>query len=58
MLYAIAAVLALIADQWMKYWVTANIVLDTGSVELIPGVFKLVNIHNEGAAFSLLAGWR
>ena len=27
MLYAIAAVLALIADQWMKYWVTANIVL-------------------------------
>ena len=58
MLYAIVAVLVLIADQWLKYWVTANIVLDTGSIELIPGVFKLVNIHNEGAAFSLLAGWR
>jgi signal peptidase II len=58
MLYAIVAVLVLIADQWLKYWVTANIALNTGSMELIPGVFKLVNIHNEGAAFSLLAGWR
>lgn len=54
MLYAIIAVIILIADQWLKYWVTVNITLATGSVGLIPGVIKLVNIHNSGAAFGLL----
>lgn len=54
MLYAIIAVIILIADQWLKYWVTVNITLDTGSQALIPGVVKLVNIHNSGAAFGLL----
>lgn len=54
MIYAIVAVLVLIADQWLKYWVTANITLETGSQPLIDGVIKLVNTHNEGAAFGLL----
>ncbi len=54
MLFAIVAILILIADQWLKYWVTVNITLSTGSHELIPGVVKLVNIHNPGAAFGLL----
>lgn len=54
MLYAIIAVIILIADQWLKYWVTVNITLATGSTGLIPGVIKLVNIHNSGAAFGLL----
>ena len=54
MLFAIVAILILIADQWLKYWVTVNITLSTGSHELIPGVVKLVNIHNSGAAFGLL----
>ena len=54
MLYAIIAVIILIADQWLKYWVTVNIALATGSETLIPGVIKLVNIHNSGAAFGLL----
>lgn len=54
MLYAIIAVIILIADQWLKYWVTVNITLATGSEALIPGVVKLVNIHNSGAAFGLL----
>lgn len=58
MLYAIVVVLVLIADQLMKYWVTANITLNSGSVELIPGILKLVNIHNDGAAFSLFPGYR
>lgn len=53
MLFAIVAAVILIADQWLKYWVTVNITLSTGSQELIPGVIKLVNIHNSGAAF----GW-
>lgn len=54
MLYAIVTVLILIADQGLKYWVTLNIPLDTGSQTLIPGVLELRNIHNYGAAFSLL----
>jgi signal peptidase II len=58
MLYAIVAVLVLIADQWLKYWVTANVVLDTGSIELIPGFIKLVNIHNDGATLGMLSGAR
>ena len=60
MIYAIAAVLVLIADQSLKYWVTVNIELNTGSITLIPGVLDLVNIHNTGAAFGLLdgGGWR
>ena len=60
MIYAIAAVLVLILDQGLKYFVTVNITLDTGAVHLIPGVLDLVNIHNTGAAFGILqgGGWR
>lgn len=54
MLYAIVSVLILIADQGLKYWVTLNIPLNEGRVELIPGVVDLMNIHNYGAAFSIL----
>jgi len=50
MWYAIVAILILIADQGLKYWVTLNIPLDTGHVTLIPGVLELTNIHNNGAA--------
>lgn len=52
MLYAIIAVIVLILDQWLKYWVTLNITLSTGEQPLIGGVIKLVNVHNDGAAFS------
>lgn len=55
MLYAIIAAIILIGDQWLKYWVTVNITLSTGDAALIPGVVKLVNIHNSGAAFGFLS---
>lgn len=55
MVYAIVAVILLIVDQWLKYQVTVGIVLDTGEQALIPGIVKLVNVHNEGAAFSILS---
>lgn len=55
MLYAIVAVVAIILDQWVKYWVAANIALDTGAVTLIPGVCDLVNLHNNGVAFGFLS---
>ena len=58
MLYAIVAVLALIVDQALKYWTTVNIVVDSGSAKLIPGFIRLVNLHNTGAAFSILEGAR
>ena len=45
MWYAIVAILILIADQGLKYWVTLNIPLDTGHVTLIPGV--LLNVMNQ-----------
>jgi len=56
MLYAIAAVLVLILDQGLKYYVTLNIPLETGVIPLIPDVISLVNLHNTGAAFSMLSG--
>ena len=56
MLYAIVAVAALIADQVLKYWVTANIELGEGFKALIPGFIRLSNIHNSGAAFSIFEG--
>ena len=58
MLYAIVAVAALILDQAVKYWTSANIVLNTGVRELIPGFIHLANVHNTGAAFSFLEGAR
>ena len=58
MLYAIVAVIALIIDQAVKYWATANIVLNTGEKAFIPGLIRLTNIHNTGAAFSILEGAR
>ena len=56
MLYAIVAVLVIIVDQAMKYWVAGNIALGTGVREVIPGILSLVNLHNDGAAFSFLGG--
>ena len=58
MLYALVAVIALIIDQAVKYWATANIVLNTGEKAFIPGLIRLTNIHNTGAAFSILEGAR
>ncbi len=57
MIYAIAAVLALILDQAVKFWTTKNIPLNE-VVEFIPGVLQLTNIHNYGAAFNILQNAR
>lgn len=56
MLYLIAALLILIADQALKYYVTLNIPLDEGVVAFIPHVMSLVHYRNTGAAFSMLSG--
>ncbi|MCR5088970.1 MAG: signal peptidase II [Oscillospiraceae bacterium] len=56
MLYAILAVLVIIADQWIKYWTMGNIPLNSFGDTLIPGVLSMTNVHNEGAAFGFLSG--
>ena len=56
MMYAIVALLAVIVDQWVKYWVAGNIPLESTVNELIPGVISVVNVHNSGAAFGFLSG--
>ena len=58
MLYAIVALLILVADQAVKYWVGVHIELDIGEKDLIPGVLHLTRVHNTGAAFSFLEGAR
>lgn len=55
MLYSIVAVLVVILDQAVKYWVT-NTLFGEDIVKFIPGVVSLVNVHNDGAAFSFLSG--
>ncbi|MBR1456395.1 MAG: signal peptidase II, partial [Oscillospiraceae bacterium] len=56
MLYAIVGLLVVIVDQWVKYWSTGAVIMESTGQPLIPGVLSLVNLHNDGAAFSFLAG--
>ena len=61
MIYAIVIVLILIGDQAMKLWTTKNIILGAigdDCVSLIPGFIHLTNVHNTGAAFSILQNAR
>ena len=54
MLYAILIAILLVADQWVKYWATVNVILDTGEYAFMPGFIKIVNVHNSGAAFGFM----
>ena len=55
MFYAIVGALVVIIDQAVKYWVAKTIEYNLIVKPLIPGVISLVNVHNDGAAFSLFA---
>ena len=57
MLYAIVGTVVLILDQLLKLWVNKNIPINDIK-PLIPGVIRLTNIHNTGAAFGLFPGAR
>ena len=46
----------IILDQWVKYWVAGHLSVGVGVKEFIPGIISLVNVHNDGAAFSFLSG--
>ena len=61
MSYAIVTVIILILDQLVKFWTTKNVVLDAVGDEcarLIPGLVHITNVHNYGAAFSILQNAR
>ena len=61
MIYAIVAVLILIADQAVKLWTTKNIVLNAVGEQckpLIDGIVHMTNVHNYGAAFGILQNAR
>ncbi len=42
-------------DQFVKYWVVANLALGQ-SFPLLPGVLSITRINNTGAAWSILSG--
>ena len=53
MLYAIVAVLVILADQMIKLYVSAS---GFRAMSLIPGVLNLTKVENTGGAFGLLGG--
>ena len=55
MLYSIVGILVIILDQAVKFWVSDTL-FGADVVTFIPGVLSLVNVHNDGAAFSFLSG--
>ncbi|MCH5383423.1 signal peptidase II [Limosilactobacillus fermentum] len=56
MAYYLLFIVALVGlDQFVKYWVSANIALGTRH-GFIPGLMNLTNLHNDGAAWSILEG--
>ncbi|KRM35924.1 signal peptidase [Limosilactobacillus pontis DSM 8475] len=52
-LLLVAALVAV--DQLVKHWVTTTIALGASHV-VIPGVLALTDLHNDGAAWSILQG--
>ena len=57
MIGALAAAIILALDQWVKYWITANLPLGE-SMPLLPGFMQLRTVHNFGAAWSSFSGMR
>lgn len=57
MYYFIAVIAIILLDQLIKYFVVNNMFLYQ-SIPVIENVFHFTYIHNTGAAFSLMAGFR
>jgi signal peptidase II len=55
-IYILASVVILVTmDQALKIWITNHIALGTTD-SWIPGIMSLTNLHNSGAAWSILEG--
>lgn len=57
MVYGIIALLALLVDQFLKFWTVSNVALNTGIRSLIPGVLHITYIKNFGAVFGVMSGF-
>ena len=57
MLFVFLAALIVLADQFFKGWIVANITLG-GELAFIPGLLQLTHVHNSAAAFSMFGGMR
>lgn len=55
-LAAITAVIVLSADQFVKYFVSSNLVQGV-SYDFIPGFIDIIYIKNDGAAWGMLGGY-
>lgn len=55
MVYGIIALLALLVDQFLKFWTVSNVALNTGIRPLIPGFLHITYIKNFGAAFGVMS---
>lgn len=54
--YILISLCALVGiDQAIKIWISANI-SETSSTTIIPGILSITNLHNSGAAWSILEG--
>jgi signal peptidase II len=51
------AAMLLVLDQWLKYWITANLPLGE-SMPFLPGFIEFLTVHNYGAAWSSFSGQR
>ncbi len=52
--FLVVTVLGVALDQLTKWWIVHNVVLGTGSIEVIPGFLDIVHAQNPGAAFGML----
>ncbi len=57
MVYGIIGLLALLVDQFLKFWTVSNVALNTGIRSLIPGVLHITYIKNFGAVFGVMSGF-
>lgn len=55
-LAAVTAVLALVADQFTKVYISNNFEM-AKSYEFLPGLIDITYIHNDGAAWGMLGGY-
>lgn len=54
MIYFLLALVIVVLDQWLKFWVLENIPLYE-SIPCLPGLLELTYIQNTGAAFSMMS---
>lgn len=54
--FAVAAVFGVLADQLSKWWIVNNVAYRTGEIRVIDGLLSIVHAQNPGAAFGALGG--